>query len=100
MYDLVSQMRRTAVSIPANIVEGTQRQYSKEYSQFLHAAKSSLAEVEYYISLSHSLEYVTDREYGKLSALRAQAARTLQRLIRWLRKQIEAGEVTKQDLRE
>jgi four helix bundle protein len=99
MYGLVSQMRRAAVSVPANIVEGTQRRYLKEYLQFLYTAKSSLAEVEYYIYLSYRLEYVTDKEYEELSTLQAEAARTLQGLIRWLEKQIEAGKVTKQDLR-
>jgi four helix bundle protein len=99
MYGLVSQMRRAAVSVPANIVEGVQRRYLKEYLQFLYTAKSSLAEVEYYIYLSHGLEYVTHREYEELSTLQAEAARTLQGLIRWLEKQIEAGKVTKQDLR-
>jgi four helix bundle protein len=99
MYGLVSQMRRAAVSVPANIVEGAQRRYLKEYLQFLYTAKSSLAEVEYYIYLSYRLEYVTDKEYEELSTLQAEAARTLQGLIRWLEKQIEAGKVTKQDLR-
>jgi four helix bundle protein len=99
MYGLVSQMRRAAVSVPANIVEGAQRRYLKEYLQFLYTAKSSLAEVEYYIYLSYRLEYVTDKEYEELSTLQVEAARTLQGLIRWLEKQIEAGKVTKQDLR-
>lgn len=66
--------------------------------QFLYTAKSSLAEVEYYIYLSHGLEYLPDREYEELSTLQAEAARTLQGLIRWLEKQIETGKVTKQDL--
>jgi len=98
IYGLVSQMRRAAVSVPANIVEGAQRRYLKEYLQFLYTAKSSLAEVEYYIYLSHKLKYVTDREYEELSTLEAEGARTLQGLIRWLEKQIKAGKVTKQDL--
>jgi len=67
--------------------------------QFLYTAKSSLAEVEYYIYLSYRLEYVTDKQYEELSTLQVEAARTLQGLIRWLEKQIEPGKVTKQDLR-
>ena len=98
IHGLVSQMRRAAVSVPANIVEGAQRRL-KEYLQFLYTAKSSLAEVEYYIYLSHKLKYVTDGEYEELSTLEAEGARTLQGLIRWLEKQIKAGKVTKQDLR-
>jgi four helix bundle protein len=98
MYGLTSQMRRAAVSVPANIVEGSQRQYLKEYLQFLYTAKASLAEVEYYLHLSHRLEYLIEDDFKKLCDLHVEAARTLQGLIRWLKGQIQAGKVTKEDL--
>ena len=41
-----SQIRRASISIPANITEGYQRKYIKEYVQFLYIAKSSASEVE------------------------------------------------------
>ncbi len=46
MYGLVSQMRRSAVSIPSNISEGYQRNNRKEYLYFLRVSKGSAAELE------------------------------------------------------
>jgi len=98
LFGLTSQMRRAAVSIAANIVEGSQRQYLKEYVQFLYVSKGSLAEVEYYIFLSNALGYITQEEMEKLDALRSEAAKTLQGLIHWLEEQMEAGVKAKSDL--
>ena len=44
-YELSSQLRRAAYSVPANIVEGFARQYPKERFHFLNIASASLAEV-------------------------------------------------------
>ncbi len=46
LYNLVSQMRRAAVSIPSNIAEGYQRRNIREYIQFLSIANASAAELE------------------------------------------------------
>jgi len=45
-YGLVSQMQRSAVSIPSNIAEGFNRFHNKEYKQFLYIALGSCAELE------------------------------------------------------
>lgn len=58
LFGLTSQLRRAASSVPANIVEGSQSQYTKEYRQFLFTSKRSLAEVEYFIFLSNELGYL------------------------------------------
>ncbi|MBN1824274.1 MAG: four helix bundle protein [Endomicrobiales bacterium] len=65
-YALTSQLRRAAISVPANIVEGSRRNSEKEYLQFLNISLSSLSEVEYYIELSNELKYIDSKEYAGL----------------------------------
>ena len=57
-FGLVSQMRRAAYSIPANIVEGHSRKSKKEFLQFLSIAKGSLEELKYFIILANDLNYI------------------------------------------
>jgi four helix bundle protein len=54
-YGLVSQLRRAAVSVPANIAEGYERNHRKEYVQFLFVSKGSLGEVETHLLLAKDL---------------------------------------------
>jgi len=58
-FGLVSQMRRSAASVPANIAEGAWRQHSGELIQFLHIARGSLAELHTFVNMSARLEYLT-----------------------------------------
>jgi four helix bundle protein len=54
-FGLVSQMRRAAVSVPANIAEGYKRRSSKEKIRFYNTAEASLEELRYYFLLSEDL---------------------------------------------
>lgn len=56
-YGLTSQMRRAAVSIPANIAEGFRRRSRPEKARFLNIAEGSLEECRYYLILSRDLAY-------------------------------------------
>jgi len=58
LYGLTSQMRRSAVAIPSNIAEGYQRNYIKEYIQFLYIAKSSTSELETQIIIVKRLQWI------------------------------------------
>ena len=56
-YGLVSQMRRAAVSIPANIAEGFRRRGRPDKVRFMNTAQGSLEETRYYLLLAHDLGY-------------------------------------------
>lgn len=56
LYGLVSQMRRSSVSIPCNIAEGATRKSDKEFIQFLHIALGSIEELETQYILSKELK--------------------------------------------
>jgi four helix bundle protein len=90
-YGLTSQLQRAAVSVPANIAEGSGRQTMKDFRQFLYVARGSLNEVEYYLHLAERLGYITQMEQARLDELRQEAGRTLQGMINWASKEIQAG---------
>ncbi len=81
-YGLISQMRRAAVSVPANIAEGATRSSQREYAQFLSIAKGSLAELEYYLHLSKRLRYMNDSEHDRLFQLQQLVGRVLHGLLK------------------
>ncbi len=56
-YGLVPQMRRAAVSVPANIAEGFRRRSKQDKVRFLNIAEASLEETRYFLILARDLEY-------------------------------------------
>ena len=85
LYGLTSQMRRAAISISANIAEGYERQYRKEYIQFLMIAKGSLGEVENYLMFAKDFEFIKQDKYKELENQREELAKIIRGLIRSLR---------------
>jgi len=61
-YGLVSQIQRSAVSIPSNIAEGFNRFHNKEYKQFLYIALGSCAELETQIEIASELKYINNEK--------------------------------------
>ncbi len=57
MYGLTAQLRRAAISIPANIAEGFARKGTKDKLRFYNIAAGSLNEISYYILLAKDLNY-------------------------------------------
>ena len=60
IYGLVSQMRRAAVSVPANIAEGFKRMGIPEKIRFYNIAEASLEELKYFVILSTDLGYLAN----------------------------------------
>ncbi len=57
-FALTSQMRRAAISVPANIVEGFKKRGRRDKTNFYNIAQGSLEELKYYIMLSRDLGYL------------------------------------------
>ena len=73
LFGLTSQMRRAAVSVPANIAEGAARSGTKELLRFLGIAAASLSELDTHVEIAKRLGYLNDdalhREIDAVSAL-------------------------------
>ncbi|HET9294298.1 MAG TPA: four helix bundle protein [Gemmatimonadales bacterium] len=74
-FGLVSQLRRAAVSAPANLAEGSAKRGPREFRRSIDVALGSLAEVSYYLKLALDLGYVGRAEWGEVEALRDHAGR-------------------------
>ena len=78
-------MRRAAVSVPSNIVEGCARDTQTDYRRFLTVAFGSLRELHYQLSLSKRLGLLSDQDYLIILPIIVEAEKVLNGLIRSLR---------------
>jgi four helix bundle protein len=67
-FGLTSQIRRAAVSVPANVAEGAARQSDKEFIHFLSYAQGSASELETELTIAYRLGYLTQGSYDELLA--------------------------------
>lgn len=67
MYGLTSQLRRAALSVPTNVVEGYSRRGDKELVQFLNIGYGSLAEAKYLLHFARRLGYLDENTYGDVA---------------------------------
>lgn len=82
----MSQLRRAAVSIAANIVEGCARQTQREYERFLDISLSSSRETEYLLSLAARLNYLDGQKADVLAEQCDHTSRVLASLINSLKR--------------
>jgi four helix bundle protein len=86
IYGLVSQMRRAAISVPSNIVEGCTRGSQVEYLRFLEIAFGSLRELHYQFDLAKRLGYFNKDDIDICESKILETEKVLGALIRSIRK--------------
>ena len=82
IYGLVSQIIRSAASIPANIAEGYGRNTNKELIQFLYISLGSCNELDTHLIIARKLNYLSIEEFEQVNDLRTKTARMLAALIK------------------
>ncbi|MFZ4704683.1 MAG: four helix bundle protein [Bacteroidales bacterium] len=86
IYGLTSQMRRSGVSVPSNIVEGCARESQVEYLRFLEIAFSSLRELHYQYGLADRLGYIKEPDTSSCEMKIKETEIVISALIRAIRK--------------
>ena len=84
LYGMTSQLRRAALSVPTNLVEGYGRQGKGELRHFVNIALGSLAETEYLIDFSIRLGYLGEGIHSSLQTLRQEVGNLLWRFYKSL----------------
>jgi len=84
IYGLVSQLRRAASSVPANIAEGCGCNGNREFARFLGIALRSASETEYHLLLSRDLGYLDIETYENLNNRAVEVKRMLTGFIQKL----------------
>ncbi len=81
LFGIVSQLRRSAYSIPSNIAEGYCRGRRLEYKHFLHIAYGSAAELETQLIISSKINMLSESEFKNLTALLTEILKMLNKMI-------------------
>lgn len=82
-FILLPQMLRAAISIAANLAEGSKRRSVKDRNHFFNMAETSLEELKYYVILSIDLEYIPQEKENRLLTLSHEVGRLINGLTRY-----------------
>jgi four helix bundle protein len=85
-YALVSQLKRSASSIPANIAEGKGRSGDKEFKRFLYIARGSLEENKSHLMLAKELGYINNNDFLKIKNRAEEVGKVLNGMLRAINK--------------
>lgn len=77
LFGITSQLRRAALSVPLNIVEGYSRKSKIELSRFIDIALGSLAETEYLLDFSERIDYVASDKISHIYSLIVEVSKLL-----------------------
>ena len=80
-YNIISQLRRSILSIPLNIAEGYGRQSKEEFKRFLRISLGSSNEVEAILEISKELNYIKEKEYEEISKENEEIGKMIYRTI-------------------
>lgn len=83
-YGLRDQLRRAAVSVPANVAEGFERHTRKDYLHYLYIAKGSAGEVRCLLRIAHDIGYLNPAQFAQLNSAAIEVSRFLGNLIKSL----------------
>jgi len=88
LFGLSSQIRRSAVSVPANISEGAARNKPKEFIRFIRISYGSLSELETHLEISYRLKFINQNKFMNLQKKITKISAQLSGLIRSIEKKI------------
>lgn len=87
LFGLQSQMKRAAISVPANIAEGYGRNYTQNYLKHLRIARGSLLELETHLIISNKLKMIGKQCYENLQGLITEENKMLNAFIKSISKE-------------
>ncbi len=90
IYGLTSQLRRAAVSIPANLAEGHERDSTKDYLRFVSIALGSAAELQTLLQIARNLKYAEPWTLDEVTASLEEISRMLRGLQKSLKQKLDA----------
>lgn len=90
-FGIVSQIRRAAISIPANIAEGAGRQSMKEYQHFLSISMGSVSELDTLLIVSKSIGYLKENEFQDYTIRLEHISKLIHGLIKKIKSRITPG---------
>ena len=90
-FGLRDQLRRSSLSIMANIAEGFERGGDKEFRQFLAIAKGSVGELKAQLYVALDADLITSERFSSLSALADETSRLIAGFMRYLKQSVHQG---------
>jgi four helix bundle protein len=89
LYDLTSQLRRAALSVPTNIAEGCASFHSGEFLQFLNISRRSLSETQYLLYFVSRRGLIKQTQLSELDSISEEISKMLNALAKSIRKRIK-----------
>ncbi|HMT09123.1 MAG TPA: four helix bundle protein [Pyrinomonadaceae bacterium] len=84
-YDFRRQIRRSSISVMANIAEGQGRRTDKDFAHFLNISLGSVAETKSHLYLALDLEYVCQEDFDRIYEMLDEIGRMVFSLVSHLR---------------